>query len=373
MKQFDTDLIRSRQVPPPSKSLARRKKRNLQKLIQIPPYPVPREYRLQTPKLMVDMITLTIGVKSQRKRRTICEKIKDYTHDLVIKRYMKNYCKGSYHNTYQFTVTPKNGTSFTFKISHSPIDGHLEDGKRRFLRLELNPNAVCAKRMRILRKILCGLLGPIVVGRLYTKGVVTRLDLAMDFKGLRESLYLYKTTARTSSIYPGEHSATQYVGGARSRVRLRWYDKACETAARTGKCGESNWQRLDAEMRDLRCAPAELEGALTNPFERLRFYGAKFLDDQFSPKTKRLEEEFRRSVREHGLNATFQVDPRWLDGRQRYLKWLESKSYRRHLFDAPTVWEGLRPALAVLDGLWQEPKTGSVRSRRRWAWWVTRR
>jgi hypothetical protein len=263
---------------------------------------------------------------------------------------MPNYCKSNYHNTYRFTVKPRKGESFTFYVSHSPIDGHLENGKRRFVRLEFNPMAVGADRMRRFRTTLCRLLGPSVVDRLPTEARVTRVDLALDFKQLNESLYLFSNSASVSSIYRGPHSETQYLGAKRSRLRLRWYDKTCETAAR-GRASESNWYRLEAEIRDLQCSPADLAQTLRNPFSPARFYSDQFLHDRFS-KNWSLEQRFRRSVREHGLVATFRARPVWLKGRQRYLTWLAKSGHQRQLFEPTQVWAQLGAALAPLDGLW---------------------
>jgi hypothetical protein len=292
-------------------------------------------------------------VESTEERLPICERIDKYEHDRVTKQYMPKDGKANYHNTYIFTVKPKKGESFVFKVSHSPIDGHLESGERRFLRLEFNPKKVGVERMRAFRRMLCRLLGRGVVRRLWTEARVTRVDLAVDFKGLHESLWLYKTNARTSSIYRGKDSATQYLGGKRSRLLLRWYDKACEWAAGGRESGEKSWYRLEAEMRDLQCSPAELAETLTNPFSRVQFYSAEFLDDRFS-KNQGLEEQFRRSVRELGLIATFRAKRVWEKGRERYLSWLEERGHRRHLFDPSDAWDGLGSALAVLDELWEE-------------------
>ena len=219
--------------------------------------------------------------------------------------------------------------------------------------------------MQSLRSLLCKLLGEGVVGRLASESVVTRVDLAVDFKGMSEELYLYKTNAQTSRFVHGEHSVTQYVGGRRSRVKIRYYDKAEETRARGGVSDERSWYRLEAQLKDLRCAPAALEGKLRlkNPFARLCFYDGSFLsgscmDDEV------LEERFRELVHDRGLNAAFRAGPRVAKEKARYLDWLEGSGYRRHLFDAAEVWQGLDQALEVLDGLWVEPMPSVARKSR---------
>ena len=352
-RMFDTDAQRSRSFVGSTKKATRRTQLNTSILVKAPPPPLPKGYDLEEPKLFVDMIAVTMDVECRKKEQTIWQRIKDFDDHRVVKQYMPNYCKGSYHNTFQFTVSPKMGGPFVLKVSHSPIDAHLENGKRRSLRVEFNPSAVGAERMWILRKILCRLLGKRVVARLFTDSVVTRLDLALDFEGVDEALYLFKTNARTSSIYHGEHSETQYLGGKRSRVRFRWYDKACESAARGRDSGDTTWFRLEADLRDLRCSPARLAEQLSNPFAHVLFFSADFLDDRFSI-NEGLEEKFRDSVRERSLNATFQAKKCWLEGRERYLAWLEDQGHQRHLFDSTQVWGQLDEALAVLDGLWED-------------------
>lgn len=321
----------------------------LPKLTERSPHPLPLGCVLDRSELFVDKITFTMDVES-KERKAICKRIRKYIHKLVTKQYMPDYCKTNYHNTYKFTVNPTNGESFTFTVSDSPIDGHLESGKRRFERIEFNPSTIGADRMRSFRKTLCRLLGSSVVDRLWTEARVTRIDLAVDIKGLNESLYLYSTSARTSSIFRGTRSVTQYLGGERSRTRVRLYDKTREMAVRGSEC-ESNWHRLEAEMRDLQCSPAELAQTLRNPFSPVHFYSEQFLDDRFSD-NQGLEQQFRCSVLERGLVATFCARPLWLKGKQRYLTWLQDSGHRRHLFDPSDAWGGLVSALAVLDGLW---------------------
>ena len=110
---------------------------------------------MSTSRLFVDMTTMTIDVESKEERKAIHYRIKDYEHGKVVKRFTPNYAKGNYHSTYQLEVSPDEGEPFTLKISYNPLDGHLEGGKRRFLRVEFNPSAVGASRMWILRRVLC--------------------------------------------------------------------------------------------------------------------------------------------------------------------------------------------------------------------------
>ncbi|MGB5832926.1 MAG: hypothetical protein WBG92_13175 [Thiohalocapsa sp.] len=326
---------------------------NLSKLIESSPHPPPLGNALEKSELFVDEISLTIYVSSEEEKRTICRQIDEYEHVRVTKQYQPNYCKANYHKTYQFTVKPKKGGSFVFKLSNSPIDGQRDDGKRRFLRVEFNPSAVGAHRMWILRRLLCRLLSEGVVDRLRTEARVTRIDLALDFKGLQEPLYLYKTTARTSSIFHGDASATQYIGSKHSRFLLCWYDKAAERVARGVACEDKNWHRLEARIKDLRFSPAELAEKLKNPFPRVSFYSDQFLEDRFS-KNERSEHLFRSSVRERGLNATFPRKAVWKKEKKRYLTWLEERGHQRHLFDPVDVWRQRNKALSVLDALWEE-------------------
>ena len=321
-------------------------------LLEIYPNPLPERGVEKAPELILDMMTVTMDVKSVEKQWKIIDQIKSYRDERVTKQYMANHCKSNYHNTWRFTVNPKEGKPFTVKLSYSPIDAQSKHGKRKFLRIEFNPRAVGGDRMWIFRKVLSRLLGKDILQQLWEEAIVTRVDFALDFKGIEEELYLYKTTARSSSIYHGKDAQTHYVGSKRSRSLVRWYDKGRESAS-PDQPAEQRWQRLEAETRDLRCSPSALRATLKNPFSHLRCYSAGFLKDQFS-RNERLERKFRESVRSRGLNATFEADTRWKKGRGRYLSWLEACGYRRHLFDPADVWAQLDEALAVLNGLSDE-------------------
>ena len=267
--------------------------------------------------VIIDKVSFTIPIlKSQRPK--VLDRINNPTfYSDCSKKVFKNN-KGRYKNDYQFTIAD----DCIISVNMYPINT-----QQNFLRLEYNPAKMDPKTKVKLRRFLLDLLALKTVKFIYYEANVTRIDLAIDIKGLNSQIYIYKPRFKESALERSESDenviASQIIGSSNSDMRSILYNTTLPRAGQIVLTQYKGEYRLESRMRLRKARLCNLNNKLLKELTEHYFYNHQFLSDT------KFDAGFIEAAKKSGLcHAMYHLSD---NNRRRYRRYLEF--YRVHPID----------------------------------------